>query len=68
MVGLVGSWIDWKYNQLSPKLGWVGSLTELGNFMTHVIFHKFEGTLRPNESTEILLADVIQSLFSNTSQ
>ena len=29
--GWVGGWIIWKYNQLSPKLGWVGAWAELGN-------------------------------------
>ena len=31
VVGWVGGWIIWKYNQLSPQLGWVGALAELGN-------------------------------------
>ena len=29
--GWLGGWIIWKYNQLSPKLGWVGAWAELGN-------------------------------------
>ena len=29
--GWVGGWIIWKYNQLSPKLGWVGARADLGN-------------------------------------
>ena len=32
--GWVGGWIIWKYNQLSPQLGWVGAWAELGNFRT----------------------------------
>ena len=27
----MGGWIIWKYNQLSPQLGWVGAWAELGN-------------------------------------
>ena len=29
--GWLGGWIIWKYNQLSPQLGWVGAWAELGN-------------------------------------
>ena len=29
--GWVGGWTKWKYNHLSPQLGWVGAWDELGN-------------------------------------
>ena len=29
--GWMGGWINWKYNQLSLQLVWVGAGTELGN-------------------------------------
>ena len=32
VAGWWGGWIIWKYNQLSPKLGWVRAWAELGNF------------------------------------
>ena len=32
--GLVGGWIKWKYNQLSPQLGWARAWAELGKKAT----------------------------------
>ena len=29
--GWVGGWIKWKYNQLSPQLGWARAWAELGD-------------------------------------
>ena len=40
MGGWVGGWIIWKYNQLSPKLGWVGAWAELGKNKIAITINK----------------------------
>ena len=39
LVCWVGGSIKWKYNQLSPQLGWARAWAELGNTLNPLIVH-----------------------------